>query len=333
MRLALTAIIIFTLLCSSVVGLQAVKVVEANWLPLEPKVPPPLPPTISITAPETRIYHEKDVMLCFNIQVSLRDDVEFRVWNENTQTMYNRTLQAPQDKAGIPFIAYTLDGIETIIRNITAPSIGLGTKDYVGSAVFDYSLNLTELSEGKHTLTVNASGRQSAANLVTMGVSPDKDPILIGKGTHYSMDAWSSSEVAFIIDAAKPTITIISPQNNTYRSTNIPLNFTIDEPTTQINYSLNGQANITITENTTLTDVPNGYHSLTLYANDTAGDMSKSDTVFFTIVTSTPSPSPSPTNSSTPSPTIPEFPAWIIPSAFLIITPVIVLSIGKKKKD
>lgn len=40
---------------------------------------------------------------------------------------------------------------------------------------------------------------------------------------------------------------------------------------------------------------------------------------------SSPSPSPS------PSPTIPEFPTWIIPSAFLIITSIIVLSIGKKK--
>lgn len=49
--------------------------------------------------------------------------------------------------------------------------------------------------------------------------------------------------------------------------------------------------------------------------------------------TSTPSSSPSttsPTPSSSPSPTIPEFPFWIISSTLLIITLVMVLSIGKK---
>jgi hypothetical protein len=136
---------------------------------------------------------------------------------------------------------------------------------------------------------VNASGRQSADDLVTIGVSPDKDPILVGKGTHYSKDVWSSFEIDFIVDATKPTITIVSPQNNTYSQTNIPLNFSVNEPTTQVTYSIDSLANITVIENVTLTDVTSGYNKLIIYANDTAGNIGKSETIFFTVETNTPS--------------------------------------------
>lgn len=46
---------------------------------------------------------------------------------------------------------------------------------------------------------------------------------------------------------------------------------------------MDGQANITINENATLTALPNGAHSLAIYANDTEGNMAASGTVYFSI--------------------------------------------------
>ena len=89
--------------------------------------------------------------------------------------------------------------------------------------------------------------------------------------------------LGFPPDTTSPTVSILSPQNTTYASTLVPLNFTVDETTSWIGYSLDAQANATITGNTTLTSLFEGAHSITVYANDTAGNMGASETVYFTI--------------------------------------------------
>ena len=84
-------------------------------------------------------------------------------------------------------------------------------------------------------------------------------------------------------DTEPPTVSILSPQNTTYTTTSIPLTFTVNESTYWIGYSLDNQANVTITGNTTLTNLVNGTHSIIVYANDTSGNMGASNLVFFTI--------------------------------------------------
>lgn len=84
-------------------------------------------------------------------------------------------------------------------------------------------------------------------------------------------------------DTTPPTIIIISPENKTYITTSIPLTFTVNEPTSWIGYSLDNQANITITGNITLIGLSEGAHSIIVYANDTAGNMGASKTVYFTV--------------------------------------------------
>jgi hypothetical protein len=65
-------------------------------------------------------------------------------------------------------------------------------------------------------------------------------------------------------------IEIQSPINNMIYATNsIPLNFTINKVASWIGYSLDGQTNITITGNTTLTDLQDGWHDVIVYANST----------------------------------------------------------------
>lgn len=83
--------------------------------------------------------------------------------------------------------------------------------------------------------------------------------------------------------ACLPFITIVSPQNVTYPMTSIALTFTVDEATSWIGYSLDNQANVTIAGNTALTDLSGGTHYITVYANDSSGNMGASETVCFTV--------------------------------------------------
>jgi undecaprenyl-diphosphatase len=77
-------------------------------------------------------------------------------------------------------------------------------------------------------------------------------------------------------------ISILSPGNTTYTVREISLNFTVSAPVSWVGYSLDGAANTTVIGNTTLTNLAQGSHSVIVYANDTAGEMT-SQTVYFTI--------------------------------------------------
>jgi len=89
-------------------------------------------------------------------------------------------------------------------------------------------------------------------------------------------------------DTTPPAVSILSPENKTYAVKDVPLTFTVDETTSWIGYSLDGQANVTITGNITLTSLLGGSHHVVVFANDTAGNMGASNTVHFTVDTTPP---------------------------------------------
>ncbi|UCE44087.1 MAG: TlpA family protein disulfide reductase [Candidatus Bathyarchaeota archaeon] len=90
-------------------------------------------------------------------------------------------------------------------------------------------------------------------------------------------------EIHEIMRAAPPTISILSPENKTYTTSSVPLTFTVNEPPFWIGYSLDGQANLTIAGNTTLTNLSDDIHTITVWANDTDGNMGCSDIAYFTV--------------------------------------------------
>lgn len=124
-----------------------------------------------------------------------------------------------------------------------------------------YNASLINLSEGKHELTVCA--------------------------TNYAGDVTSATTVYFTVDMTPPNVTLLSPVNKTYGSTDVQLEFAVNEKTSWIGYRLDSYANVTITGNTTLTRLPYGPHNVTVYAKDTAGYTSASETVYFTVVQQT----------------------------------------------
>jgi len=73
------------------------------------------------------------------------------------------------------------------------------------------------------------------------------------------------AQVYFTIDNTPPAISNLSVENKTYYSTDIQLNFSVNETASQISYSLDNQANVTINGNTTLTGLIEGSHNLTVY--------------------------------------------------------------------
>jgi hypothetical protein len=83
-------------------------------------------------------------------------------------------------------------------------------------------------------------------------------------------------------------ITFLTEENKNYTQNSVPLNFTLSQPTQWVAYSLDRQNNITINGNTTLTDLTNGAHALTLYASDTEGNPVTPQTITFNIQTAPP---------------------------------------------
>ena len=75
-----------------------------------------------------------------------------------------------------------------------------------------------------------------------------------------------------IFDITPPVVTILSPLNQTYYTSSVPLTYKVDEPIDWVGYSLDGAANVTLTGNTTLSGLSLGSHDLTVYANDTSGN-------------------------------------------------------------
>ncbi len=80
-----------------------------------------------------------------------------------------------------------------------------------------------------------------------------------------------------------PVVHLISPQNTTYDPANVALNFVVNKQASSISYSLDGENNMTITENNTLASLPSGLHNITVYAEDMFGNIGASETISFTI--------------------------------------------------
>jgi hypothetical protein len=91
------------------------------------------------------------------------------------------------------------------------------------------------------------------------------------------------AQTALNFTVRAPVITVFSPENASYLSKDLLVNFTVDEPISWVGYSLDNQGNVTFTENSTLTDLTYGNHTIEVYAKDTAGVMGVSQTVNFAI--------------------------------------------------
>jgi len=191
-------------------------------------------------------------------KVTITSPINQTVYTENDLPL-TITIYAPwmsEYRARVTSILYRLDYMGPFPFNV---ELGPETS---------YSILLQDLREGNRNITV------------TVVIRGDYRPV------PWAVDFFlleGSSTVYFTVDTVPPTISIVSPENRIYNTTDIPLNFTVSEPFSWAGYSLNGQKNATIAGNTTLTGLSDGSHNLRVYANDTAGNMGYSETVYFSI--------------------------------------------------
>lgn len=86
-------------------------------------------------------------------------------------------------------------------------------------------------------------------------------------------------------------ISIVSPENKNYAIGNVSLTFTLNKPVSWMGYGLDNGETVTVSGNTTIAELPDGLHNVTVYAKDTFGNTGKSETVSF-IVAKQPKPFP-----------------------------------------
>ena len=93
---------------------------------------------------------------------------------------------------------------------------------------------------------------------------------------------YGTPDSLYLSEHTPPQVSFQSPTNQTYHESSIPITFYVNKNITEASYSLDGQTNVTVTGNTTLANIPNGLHNLTLYAHDVYGNVGN-QTVTFTV--------------------------------------------------
>ncbi|MFW6116970.1 MAG: Ig-like domain-containing protein, partial [Thermoproteota archaeon] len=129
--------------------------------------------------------------------------------------------------------------------------------------------------DGGENVTINS-------NTTLSGLSEGSHSLKLYAEDHANHTG-ASEPVYFTVDTTPPTVSLLSPRNVTYSDTEIQVNFTTTQPISWTGYSLDNAANVTVTGNTTLPELSSGTHHLTVYANDTAGNMGSSETIRFTV--------------------------------------------------
>ena len=80
-----------------------------------------------------------------------------------------------------------------------------------------------------------------------------------------------------------PAVAVVSPENTTYTSGDISLEFTVNKQSAWIGYSIDGQDNTTVNGNVTLTGLSAGLHNVTAYAKDKFDNTGASETITFNV--------------------------------------------------
>ena len=218
------------------------------------------------------------------------------------------TLVMPETYDGYVWSHWLEDADADRTKTITLPGTiwtGVYRRDTVPPSVtiispqnITYATNSVPL-----TLFANESTswiRYSLDNEANVTIAGNTTLISLSDGCHnvvvYANDTFgnigNSKKIYFTVDTTPPQLKILSPENKTYATSSVSLTFTVSEPTSWTGYSLDNQANITITGNTTLTSLVNACHSMIIYGNDSLGNTGASEKVYFTVAVNRPPTAP-----------------------------------------
>lgn len=155
----------------------------------------------------------------------------------------------------------------TIEKEILWSYYSLDSIDNSDLKYFEGNITLSSLSEGQHWLTLS---------------------VITTTGPGFQQPYSTGQIIIFYVDTMAPEVSNLSV-NNTDSGDRL-LSFTVDEEASWVGYSLDNQANVTVTDAAVLGDLPFGSHNVTVYAEDDAGNMGASETLYFTITEPLPLP-------------------------------------------
>ncbi len=249
-KTALVLFVVCPFAISTVVSPLFIDLAEANWLvPVNPTPPPA--PEISITLPAANETYSSNVGLDFLVVG------RNWIWDYGGYINISSVTYGLDDQPAMPFV-----GEQVVLPDVQ-------------SLIVHFSGSLTGLSRGVHSLIVYVEcvGRYS----------PEPYNMTDFKAVG------SSSKVYFGVDTSMkdnvpPEISIQSPKDQAYNASEVLVTFTVNEACSRFGYSLDGKKNVVVDGNTTITGLPDGTHSLVVFATDLAGN-SKSSVTNFTIAT------------------------------------------------
>jgi hypothetical protein len=219
-------------------------------------------PDSNTKPPQISTYSPENNSVCSNVYLSINVSLP-KSTTATFSFLHNVYYQA--DWLANQTYLYNSKGLSDEIRSDNSPE-----RQY-----FSYSGVLDGVLEGSHSFTIYAEGG---------GWYPPEGMIQSG----FFIDG--NSTVFFTFDNTPPIITLLSAENKTYYTSDVPLSVLTNELVTQTSYSLDGQTNMTVTENATLAGLSVGEHNLTVYSWDSAGNIGASETVNFTISNQEPFP-------------------------------------------
>jgi hypothetical protein len=269
-RKALTLILILSLLVSVLAGTLLIQngpgtfIVQAETSNSNTIIDGSPGANITIQSPENKTYKENNVTLAFTIE-SGAPPVEY---------FEERSLFALFLRHGFA-LDYDTSKLANLVENTNRvdefPFWPFEALSNLGNNLYGGNATLTNLSQGPHHITVWV---RTEKFYLSYGVS-------VGSVL---------TTVSFNIDFIPPNISILSPETKAYNTSDVPLDFTVNETASQITYSLDGQENVTAAGNMTLTRLSNGAHNVTVYATDEAGNLGASETATFTVAVPEPFP-------------------------------------------
>jgi len=219
------------------------------------------PPIILISAPENHtLYTTSDISLSVNVSIGESKTADLKYigeiyyqadWQTNKTTIYANSLVNPNEG-----FYYTSD-----------PQI----------SQFSETLNLTGIPDGNHSLVVYAK------EMGTYYAYTDSWANGYDWEYYWNFEIETSLSVFFTVDTTAPIVSILSMQNEIFYTSNVDLSFAVNEQISRTAYSLDGNDNVTITGNTTLNSLSVGWHNVTVYASDDAGNIGASETLTFTV--------------------------------------------------
>jgi hypothetical protein len=246
MKRAIALFLILTLLILAVVGMRSTELVMAESDVFAES------PVIAILSPENKTQATNNVTLSFNVRVG--DVIDPRINSSEMLSMMNINAvyfrgDWQQNRTYVDWENNTYADFKRIAVQTLA-----------------FSCDLTGIPEGNHVILVHATEEV-----------PDPDLLFL------PIEYTSFAFVNFTIDTTPPSVLILSPEASTYDTSDVPLNFTVNESVSQVAYSLDGQGNVTVSGNMTLTELSDGAHNIAVYAWDDAGNVGASETVYFSI--------------------------------------------------